>query len=88
MNQPVLQPVLAVGQQLGSQGIGRLIPGTANGARQRLGKEVALFPAVEALGEQEMKPARGELKAEVEALLGVAGPLCSRDHGQRAHHAF
>ena len=49
--QPVFQPVLAVCQQLGGQGrVGRLVPGTANGARQCLGEEVALLPAIEALG--------------------------------------
>ncbi len=81
MYQPVLQPVLAVGQQLGGQlGIDLFIAGAADGARQRLGKEVAIFPAVEPLGGAGDKGLLGgELKTEVEAVLGVAGPLV--EHG-------
>ncbi len=61
MHQPVFQPVLAVGQQLGGQRrVGRLVAGAADGARQRLGEEVLMFTAIEPLGEQAMKLCSGE----------------------------
>ncbi|MNJ21148.1 hypothetical protein D3C77_154940 [compost metagenome] len=83
MHQPVLQPVLAVGQQLGGQGrVGRLVTGAAYGPCQRLGEEVAALPAIEALGGAgDEALLGGELEAEVEALLGVTCPLGEQGPG-------
>ncbi|MNG98584.1 hypothetical protein D3C77_293920 [compost metagenome] len=90
MYQPVFQPVLAVCQQLGGQGrVGRLVPGTANGARQCFGEEVALLPAIEALGGAgDEALLGGELEAEVEALLGVTGPLGQQGPGAEGGNAL
>ena len=88
VDQPVLQPVLAVGRWHSAPGPRRSPRRRAAWCRQRLPvKRWPPLPAIEDARGQAMKLCSGKLEAEVEALLGMAGHWVSRDQGQgnRSH---